>query len=514
MNQYWGVDADPTAQGRIKGAKPVAVLDIGSNSVRLVVYERHARSLTPLYNEKSACALGRGVAATGKLAYENIDRALTAIQRFALVTKLMKVGKVYVLATSAVREASNAKGFVDAVEETMGAPVQVLSGAEEAHFAALGVLAGIPGFIGVVGDLGGGSLELSAMNAGQESTGETHELGVIRLQDDSGTAVAKAQVLAKHRLKSSEIIKGGKGGGAFCAIGGTWRSLAKLHQVLRNYPLHMVQHYETSAADILKMCEEIVEQYAAGKTYVGAEHLSSSRRDLVPYGAAVLAEVLKAGKYDKVVFSALGVREGYLYGLLDDKERRVDPLQQGAEEVNTLRSRSPAHAQDLIDFSAEFLTAIGVRETADELRLRKVACYLADIGWRGHPDYRGEQSVDMIAYGSLTGVDHPGRAFLAEVLAVRYMGLKHKSQNQALLALSGPASSMKARLIGAIMRVAYPMSAAMPGILPRAGFSLVDGTLHLHLPRDLAFLDGEHLQGRLDQLAGVAGIKSARVVAG
>jgi len=514
LNQYWGVDADPTAQGRIKGAKPVAVLDIGSNSVRLVVYERHARSLTPLYNEKSACALGRGVAASGKLAYENIDRALTAIQRFALVTKLMKVGKVYVLATSAVREASNSKGFVDAVEEIMGSKVQVLSGAEEAHFAALGVLAGIPGFVGVVGDLGGGSLELSAMNAGLDSPGETHELGVIRMQDDSASSVTKAQSLARHRLKSSDVLKG-KAGGVFCAIGGTWRSLAKLHQELRDYPLHMVQHYEAPAADILEMCEEIVEQYAGGKTYVGAEHLSSSRRELVPYGAAVLAEVLKIGKYDKVVFSALGVREGYLYALLEDRERRVDPLQQGAEEVNTLRSRSPGHAQDLIDFSAAFLTAIGVRETADELRLRRVACYLADIGWRGHPDYRGEQSVDMIAYGSLTGVDHPGRAFLAEVLSVRYMGLKHKSKNQAaLLALSSPASSMKARLIGAIMRVAYPMSAAMPGILPRASFSLVNGALLLHLPEDLAFLDGEHLQGRLDQLAGVAGIKTARVVAG
>jgi len=513
VNQFWGVDADPTAQGRIKGAKPVAVLDIGSNSVRLVVYERHARALTHLYNEKSACALGRGVAATGKLAYENIDRALTAVQRFALVTKLMKVGKVYVLATSAVRDASNSKAFVDAVEALMGTKVQVLSGAEEAHYAALGVLAGIPGFTGVVGDLGGGSLELSALNAGADSPGETHELGVIRLQDDSGGSAAQAQKLARERLRGSSIVEG-KAGATFCAIGGTWRSLAKLHQVLRKYPLHMVQHYEAPAADLLKLSEEIVAEYDKDKTYTGAEHMSSGRRDLVPYGAAVLAEVLKFGRYDKVMFSALGVREGYLYGLLDDKERRVDPLLQGAEEMSVLRSRSPAHATDLIDFTAEFLTAIGVRETADELRLRKVACFLADIGWRGHPDYRGEQSVDLIAYGSLTGVDHPGRAFLAEVLAVRYMGLKHKSQNQSLLALAGPSGSMKARLLGAIFRVAYPMSAAMPGVLPRAGFALVDGTLELHLPSDLAFLDGEHLQGRLDQLAGVAGIKSAKVVSG
>jgi exopolyphosphatase/guanosine-5'-triphosphate,3'-diphosphate pyrophosphatase len=163
LTQFWGVDADPTAQGRIKGAKPVAVLDIGSNSVRLVVYERHARSLTPLYNEKSACALGRGIAQTGRLADTNVAQALEAIKRFALVARMMRVGKVYVLATSAVRDAANRDEFVDAVEAIMDTKVQVLSGEREAHFAALGVVAGIPGFDGIVGDLGGGSLELTAI---------------------------------------------------------------------------------------------------------------------------------------------------------------------------------------------------------------------------------------------------------------------------------------------------------------------------------------------------------------
>ncbi|KQU99013.1 Ppx/GppA phosphatase family protein [Devosia sp. Root105] len=512
MNQYWGVDADPTAQGRLKGARPVAVLDIGSNSVRLVVYERHARSLTPLYNEKTACALGRGLAQTGKIAYENIDRALTAIQRFALVSKLMRAGTTHILATSAVREASNSKAFVDAVEEIMGAKVTVLSGAEEAHFAALGAISGMPGFVGVVGDLGGGSLELSSIAGGTDSTGETHELGVIRLQDDSDVSPSKAQAIAKQRLKKSKLMDGQ--GGSFCAIGGTWRSLAKVHQVLRDYPLHMVQHYAVKASDMLKLCEDIVTATAANKPYTGSEHVSSGRRDLVPYGAAVLIEVLKAGKFETVVFSALGVREGYLYGLLDEDERAVDPLMQTAEQMSVLRSRSPAHAEDLIDFTAELLTTLGITETAEEARLRKVACYLADIGWRGHPDYRGEQAVDMVAYGSATGVDHPGRAFLAEVLAVRYMGLKQKSMSQSLLALSGPTMSARARLLGAAFRVAYPMSAAMPGVLPRVGFFIDKGILKLDLPADLAFLDGEHLRGRLDQLAGVVGIKLTDVVAG
>jgi exopolyphosphatase / guanosine-5'-triphosphate,3'-diphosphate pyrophosphatase len=510
VNQYWGVDADPTAQGRIKGGRPVAVLDIGSNSVRLVVYERHARALTPLYNEKSACALGRGLAATGKLAYENIDRALTAIQRFALVARLMRVGQVHILATSAVRDATNSKSFVDAVEQIMGAPVRVLSGEEEAHFAALGVLAGIPDFSGIVGDLGGGSLELSLMEHGKDAVGETHALGVIRMQDDASGSPLKARALAHSRLLQSDLLRE-HASDTFCAIGGTWRSLAKVHQVLSAYPLHMVQHYVADAVDLLNLCDQIVEASTAGKPWPGSEHTSSGRRDLVPYGSAVLAEVLRAGKFKRLVFSALGVREGYLHALLDPEEQDIDPLLQAAEEMSILRSRSPGHAHDLIEFTTDLINALGLVETPEDERLRKVACFLADIGWRGHPDYRGEQSVDLVAYGSLIGVDHPGRAFLAEVLAVRYMGLKHKSVSGDLMRLAGDAGNERARLIGAAFRVAYPMSAAMPGVLPRTSFSVQDGVLTLDLPSELAFLDGEHLRGRLDQLATVAGFKALAI---
>ena len=513
MNDHWGVDADPTAQGRIRGARPVAVLDIGSNSVRLVVYERHARALTPLYNEKTACALGQGVASNGQLDYHNIDRALTAIQRFALVTRLMRVGATHVLATAAVREASNSSSFVAAVEEIMGSPVSVLSGTEEAHFAALGVAAGIPGFTGVVGDLGGGSLELSAMAAGVDERGETHELGVIRLQNDSGGDAAAAARLARERLSGSRIIVAHKGS-TFCAIGGSWRALAKVHQALRRYPLRMVQNYTVTARDLLELCDEITDAVVAGQPIPGGDKVSAARRDLLPYGAAVMAEVLRAGAFDTVVFSALGVREGYLFDRLAAAEKAVDPLLQASEEMSVLRSRSPGHAADLIAFTDDLLSALAVDETPGERRLRQVACYLADISWRGHPDYRGEQSIDLIAYGSFTGVDHPGRAFLAEVLAVRYMGLKFKSVSKPLLELSGPKGHARARLLGAAFRVAYPMSAAMPGILPRTGFAMAGDKLVLQLPEDLAFLDGEHLQNRLEQLAGVVGIKATEVRVG
>lgn len=511
MTQFWGVDADPTAQGRIKGARPVAVLDIGSNSVRLVVYERHARALTPLYNEKSACALGRGMAKTGKLSESSMATAIDAIKRFALVARMMRVGKTYIIATSAVRDASNRDELITAVERLMEAPVRVLSGEEEAHFAALGVVAGIPGFDGIVGDLGGGSLELSAIADGHDTSGESFELGVIRLQDDSDGSPQKAADLVRASLGTS-ILRDVAPGGRFAAIGGTWRSLAKLHQTQTKYVLHMVQDYVVPARDMIAFCQEILAQDLL-KSYPGANLVSNSRRELVPFGAAVLSEVLKAGKFSSVVFSALGVREGYLYGMLDGRERSIDPLIQGAEELSILRSRSPAHANDLIEFTNQYLQATGQVETPEDQRLRIVACLLADIGWRSHPDYRGAQSVDMVAYGSLTGVDHPGRSFLAQTMAVRYDGLKSKAAH-SLAPLGSPALTARARLVGALFRVAYPMTAAMPGILPRTTFSLEGSTLVLNLPSDFAFLAGDHLRNRLRQFADEAGHSESQVRVG
>ncbi len=511
MVQFWGVDADPTAQGRIKGARPVAVLDIGSNSVRLVVYERHARALTPLYNEKSACALGRGIAQSGRLADANMDKAIEAMKRFALVARMMRVGKTYILATSAVRDAANRAEFVAAVEAVMEAPVRVLSGEEEAHYAALGVVAGIPGFCGVVGDLGGGSLELSDIANGLDTNGQSFELGVIRLQDDAGGSPVKAGELVRGRLADSILRSAGEGA-QFAAIGGTWRSLAKLHQAERNYPLHMVQDYVVQAEEMIAFCEEIVSADSL-KSYRGSGNVSNSRRELVPFGAAVLAEILKAGRFGSVVFSALGVREGYLYGMLDERERGIDPLIQGAEELSVLRSRSPAHANDLIEFTSQYFNCAGLEETAGETRLRTVACLLADIGWRSHPDYRGPQSVDAVAYGSLTGVDHAGRSFLAQTMAVRYDGLKSKSA-QVLAPLGSAELTGRARLIGSLMRVAYPMTAAMPGILPRTHFSMDGNVLVLNLPADFAFLNGDHLRNRLRQFAEGAGHAESRVEVG
>ncbi|MEX1179640.1 MAG: Ppx/GppA family phosphatase [Cucumibacter sp.] len=500
------------AQGRIASGQPVGVLDIGSNSVRLVVYERQSRALTPLYNEKAPCALGRGVAETGRLAPESVERALNAIRRYALVAELNRTEKVHILATSAVREARDGRDFIREVEAIMGARVRLLSGSEEAHYAAMGVISGMPGQGGLVGDLGGGSLELAEVSDAHDMTGETLALGAIRLQDDSGGSLRKARQIAKERIAASSLLKESDHG-VFSAIGGTWRSLAKLHQMHTRYPLHLVQHYRAEADDVLTLCNAVIEGEVSSKTVSGYELLSSNRRDLLPYGCAVMAEVLKAGGFEHVQFSALGLREGYLFDLLPAKEKRQDPLIEACQELATLRSRAPDHARDLDKFTGEFLVALGVKERAEERRLRRAACLLSDIGWRGHPDYRGEQAIDMVAYGSFIGIDHPGRAFLAQALAVRYMGLKQQSISQDILALCSAAQTKRARLLGACFEVGYLLSAARPGVLPQIGWATKSNTLQLIMPRGLAFLAAEKMTRRLDQLAGELSMKSAVTIA-
>jgi exopolyphosphatase/guanosine-5'-triphosphate,3'-diphosphate pyrophosphatase len=506
----WGTDLDPLAQGRLKNAEPVAVLDIGSNSIRLVVYERHGRVLTPLYNEKSAATLGRGVAHTGRLSDETTERALRAIRRFALVVRLMQATHFHVLATSATREASNGAVFTAQVEAITGVAVKVLTGTEEAHYSALGVLAGINAFEGVVGDLGGGSLELATLGPAGETTGETHALGAIRLQDDSGLLLNKAEPIVEERLARSSIIKIAEGK-TFAAIGGTWRSFAKLHQIRSHYPLHMVQHYTIPAEEAIALCDLIVSAAKSRRVLAGMSEISAARRELLPYGSLVLGEVLRQGKFGAVTFSALGVREGYLFSLMTKAERLADPLLTGASEMAQLRARSPLHGADLVGFINSFFAATGIGETEAERRVRIAACLLSDIGWRGHPDYRGEQSVDLVAYGAMTGIDHQERAFLAEVLAVRYMGLKHKSASSAVMRLAGEVASRRARLLGSVFRLAYPLSAGMPGVLGRLGFIFEDNKLILDVPREWEFLAGERVRNRLKALADEAGFEGCGI---
>lgn len=490
------------AQGRINHGHPVAVIDIGSNSVRLVAYEGLTRAPTPIFNEKALCGLGREVQSTRLLAADAVDKALAALRRFRVLCEQMNVGRTMVIATAACRDATNGKAFVAEAEQICGQKIDVLSGKREAKLAAFGVVSGFHRPDGLVGDLGGGSLELTDVRAERIRSAETLALGGLALQDSSSRSVKKADRIVKKALSGLPMLAHGKDR-TFYAIGGTWRALARLHMWQKGYPLHVMHGYAIPAKEALEFAR-LVHRVNAD-TLSQIEVVSDARRPLLAYAALVLDHVVRLARPKEVVISALGVREGLLYSLLKDKERAQDPLMTAADELNVLRSRAPAHGHELLAWTDRFMASSGLDETAEERRLRHAACLLADIGWRAHPDYRGEQSINIIANGPFVGVDHPGRTFIALAVFFRHVGLVDEELSPRLRELASTRLLDRARVLGATMRVAYLISAAMPGVLPRAPMVVEHGRLVLQLGDVLKPLAGDRVFARLRQLARLIG---------
>ncbi|RWC97880.1 MAG: exopolyphosphatase [Mesorhizobium sp.] len=488
-----------TSQGRLQDRRPLSIIDIGSNSIRLVVYEGLARSPTVLFNEKMLAGLGRGIVSTGKLDPEAVTRSMEEFRRFRALSDQAGAEHMYVLATAAAREAVNGPDFIHRAEDVLKTEIRVLSGRQEAHYSALGVISGFHPANGIAGDLGGGSLELIDINGEAIGDGITLPLGGLRLQDMAKNSLAQAQKIAREQLARAKLLKGGQGR-VFYAVGGTWRNLARLHMEMSNYPLGVMHHYEIPADSALSFLKQVTK--AEIEKVRGIEGISKNRRSLLPYGAVVLQEIMAAMQPSKIVVSALGVREGFLYSLLDEAEQKADPLISAAEELALLRSRSVHHAHELVEWTGKAFAAFGIDETGDEARYRHAACLLADIGWRAHPEYRGRQSLNIIAHASFIGVDHPGRAYLALAGAYRHDGVFNEGIAPEIKALAPPRILERARLLAAMMRVVYLLTAAMPGIMPRLKWeNRPNGALALVLPASLADLYGERPAGRLAQLA-------------
>ena len=490
------------AQGRLDHGPPIAVIDIGSNSVRLVVYEGPTRSPTPIFNEKVLCGLGREVQTTGLLAADAVDKALSALRRFRALCDRMEVAQLWSIATAAARDATNGKSFVTEAERIFGCKIDVLSGKREAELSALGVVSGFHRPDGIVGDLGGGSLELTEVHGHRIKGGVTLPLGGLALQDVSAKSIKKAERIVKKTLDDARLLEGGAGR-TFYAIGGTWRALARLHMWQTGYPLHVMHGYRLPAKEASDFSSLVHRVYPEMLSQI--EVVTDARRPLLAYAALVLEHLVRTARPKDVVISALGVREGLLYSMLDPKEREKDPLIAAACELNLLRSRSPAHGEELTAWTDRFMASSGIEETADERRLRHAACLLADIGWRAHPDYRGEQSLNIIANAAFVAIDHPGRAYIALAVFFRHVGLVDEELSPRLRELASTRVLDRARVLGAALRVAYLVSASMPGVLPKTPMLVERGRLVLRFDNGLKALAGERVFIRLRQLARLVG---------
>lgn len=381
-----------------------AIIDIGSNTVRMVVYGGSPRAPQILANEKVTARLGRELSETGRMADEAVELALEGLGRFALILKDLRIDDVETVATAAVREAENGPEFIAKLEE-MGFTVRVISGEEEARTSALGVLGAFPGKSGVVADLGGGSLELISISPQGPGEGGTAPLGTLRLAALRDSGDEKFQSRVGKALKKTgwqDAV-----GGNLYLVGGTWRTMAILAMRLQGHPLSDPHGLQIDAGTAMKLAKRTAK--AAPEELRVIPRVSAMRSQILPDAAALLVCLLKILKPDNLVFSAWGLREGLLYQRLTDAERGRDPLLAGISLFAGQNGTPPTLATRI---AAWTMDAIAPTRSSSE-RLRLAATMLALASLQVEPNLRLKQAVDWALYKRWLDIDDTGRAMMA-----------------------------------------------------------------------------------------------------
>jgi exopolyphosphatase/guanosine-5'-triphosphate,3'-diphosphate pyrophosphatase len=275
------------------------------------------------------------------------------------------------VATAACRDASNGPDFIAKAERICGVHIEILSGPREARLSALGVISGVHKPDGIVGDLGGGSLELIDVHGNRVRRGVTLPLGSLALQDISQKSLKRAERIVKTDLDGVAQLKAGRGR-TFYAVGGTWRALARIHIIQSDYPLRVMHGYSIPAAEALDFAMRL-RRLAAANMLANIEMISDARQPLLAYAALVLEHIIRVAKPKTIVFSTFGVREGLLYEKLPQAERAKDGFICAAQTLNQLLSRSARHAEELVGWTDRLVRVVKLRETTEERRLRHAA---------------------------------------------------------------------------------------------------------------------------------------------
>jgi exopolyphosphatase/guanosine-5'-triphosphate,3'-diphosphate pyrophosphatase len=490
--------ADALADKGRLGHGRVGIIDVGSNSIRLVVYERASRAPLPVFNEKVLCGLARGLDATGRLNPAGVDMALANIDRFATLAHNMKVTSLDLLATAAVRDASDGPQFMHALESRPGIKAHIVSGQDEARYSGYGVMCGMPDASGVMGDLGGGSLELVAIGRGRIGNSTTLPIGPLRLMS-SGKSDPKRIVI--DAIEDVRWLRE-EAGKTFYAVGGAWRSFARLHMEQAGYPLHIIHHYDIPADEARAVARLIAVQ--STKSLEKMPGVSRRRIDTLPLACLALDRLLAALKPRNVVFSAFGLREGFYYSRLSEAERARHPLIAFAEEQGAGWRRFDLAPQEIFDW----LTPVFAGESEGERVLRIAACHLSDISWDDHPDYRAEQAYIRVLHLPAPGMSHHERAVLAMTLAYRYKSDSKSAMLDTALRLSDNKGRNYARRLGACLRLAYNLSGGAPGLLPQIQLRRTERDLRMIVPAELKRSMGDVTARRLESAAEAFDLKS------
>jgi exopolyphosphatase / guanosine-5'-triphosphate,3'-diphosphate pyrophosphatase len=483
-------------------AERIGVIDLGSNSLRLVVFERLGAALFPLFNEKVMCGLARGISSTGRLSPDGVALALVNLRRFVAFARAIGVDHLAVLATAAVRDAIDGGAFADEVERQCRVQVKIIDGIEEAHLAAAGVLAGIPDADGIVADLGGGSVELVRVtpleffgigDRGHIGQGISLPLGPLRLAElgDSPKAVSE---MIERTLSTASVLRGTAGKNLYL-VGGAARAIARLHMEHTEYPLHIIHQYTITRRDAEGFFDIVGRQ--SRKSLERITTVSRKRLEVVPLAALILRKLITIAGPQRVVFSALGLREGYAYGLIPAEDRVTDPLIAAYKAVGRRQSRFHLDGDRLQEWTAPIFSDLS--ETAR--RRHRATCWLSDLAWSEHPDYRAKQAFTRSLTMPFAGTTHPDRVFVATALHARYGGPLEDPVKESARQLLDDGATQEARTLGLALRLAYTLCAGTIELLSEVWLGRAGDALILEVPAESSLFDGETVQRRLDAVA-------------
>ncbi len=483
------------------GPERVGILDMGSNSVRLVIYEPATRLAVPVFNERITCRLGHGLGQTGRLDPDGVEMAMASLARFTELARGMGVARLVGLGTAALREAADGPEFVARVKRRFGLDLRVLSGAEEARLGARGVLAGLPRADGLFADMGGGSLDLVALDEGRLGDTATLAVGHLRLAEDAGHDGARARRLLEERLGEADWLAAIEGRTLYGA-GGSWRGIARLSIKQSDYPLRILDNYVLKLDAALDLTQAL--SGLGPKSLARLTNVARRRADTMPYAALAMNRLLERARPRRVCFSAYGLREGQLFEMLPAAGGKQDPLIRALEGVARLGGRVSLPGQALADWIAPLFAA----ESEDRARLRLGAALLSDIGWSEHADYRALHAFMRVLRLPVAGLSHAERIALASAIYLRYRGREKQFEVRQVRGLLGEEDERWARVTGLALRLGHQLSGGVAGLLGQTRLELSAGRLTLHPPaeRDLfASAQVKSLFAELAEALGVAG---------
>ncbi len=477
--------------------RDAAVIDIGSNSVRLVIYRLEGRAIWTVFNEKVLAGLGEEVGATGRLSAEGVEAALSALKRFKAVLDAARPSETFVVATAAVRDATDGRAFVKRLKSEAGLNVRVLSGEEEARYAALGVLAGQPDADGVVGDLGGSSLELTRVHGGAPSAGVSLPLGAFALRGPDGFDAARARNRTGKVLDANAQAFGAE---TLYAVGGGWRNLALLQMRLADYPLQIVHQYEISADDALTAARFIARQSKSSLERI--EGVSKRRLDTMPYAAVVLEGLIERLGVKHICISAFGLREGLLLEAMPGRMRALDPLVEGCAALGARQGVSEEIGPALETWLTPAFRALEPVFPGREPVLIAAAYRLADLGARLHPDHRADLVFEQVLRAPIAGMNHAERGFLAAAIFARHTASSNPPEPRILGRVLTDERRARALALGAAMRLGCDLSGRSGDLLRRSSLAVQDGAVVLKADGRWAdMLLGEQTAKRASQFA-------------